>query len=42
MKTFFSSFLYIPALIISPASFAEPVGITPEISSEALGRTTVK
>jgi rhodanese-related sulfurtransferase len=33
MKTFFSSFLFILALIISPASFAEPVGITPEMSS---------
>lgn len=33
MKTFFPSFLFILVLTFSPVSFAEPVGITPEMSS---------
>lgn len=33
MRVFFFSFLFILTIIISPASFAEPVGITPEMSS---------
>jgi hypothetical protein len=33
MKTFFPSFLFILTLLLSPVSFAEPVGITPELSS---------
>ncbi len=33
MKTFFPSFLFMLVSIFSPLSFAEPVGITPEMSS---------